>query len=104
MPDARLPLLADSPAARALEDGFPGLRFEAGLERDFRDSHDAAARPRVRFALALAFCTILGFLLLDHVLLDRPWRVPQDLLRNGLQLLLVTVAFALATPRPRGRL
>ena len=104
MPDARLPLLADSPAARALEDGFPGLRFEACLERDFRDSHDAAARPRVRFALALAFCTILGFLLLDHVLLDRPWRVPQDLLRNGLQLLLVTVAFALATPRPRGRL
>ena len=91
MPDVRLPLLADSPAARALEHGFPGLRFEAGLERDFRDSHDAAARPRVRFALALAFCTVLGFLLLDHVLLGRPWRVPEDLLRNGLQLLLVEV-------------
>jgi diguanylate cyclase (GGDEF)-like protein len=83
---------ADSPAARALEQGFPWLRFEPTLEHEYLDASADAVRPRVRIAMLLALCTVLGFAVLDHRLLGAPWRLPDDLARFGIELPLVLLA------------
>jgi diguanylate cyclase (GGDEF)-like protein len=83
---------ADSAAARALEQGFPWLRFEPALEREYRDTSADAVRPRARIAMLLALCTVLGFSILDHRLLGAPWRLPDDLVRFGVELPLVLLA------------
>jgi len=85
--------------SRTLERGFPWLRFEPALEQEGREAHAAASRPRVRLAILLALCTVLGFAILDHRLLGEPWRLPDDLLRFGVELPLVLLAAWLTSAR-----
>jgi len=89
---------ADSAVSRTIERGFAWLRFEAPLEQEYQQVHGASVQPRVRLALLLAFCTVLGFGFLDHLLLDEPWNLPDDLLRFGLQLPLVLLGLWFASP------
>ncbi|MFO1425378.1 MAG: diguanylate cyclase [Steroidobacteraceae bacterium] len=98
-----LPYKADSLVARTLARGFPALRFEPPLEQEFWDGHNAAAQPRVRFAVILALLTVLGFAVLDHVLLGQPWKLPEDLIRFAVQLPIVLGAITLTSARYYGR-
>ncbi len=77
---------AESAASRTLQRGFPWLRFAPALEQEYRSAHAGSVRPRVRLALLLALCTVLGFAILDHQLLGTPWRLPDDLMRFGIEL------------------
>ena len=90
---------ADSAVSRTLERGFPWLRFDAPLELEYQQLHGASIRPRVRLALLLAFCTVLGFAFLDHLLLGDPWNLPEDLLRFGVELPLVLLGIWFTGPR-----
>lgn len=92
---------ADSAVSRTLERGFPWLRFDAPLEHEYQQVHGTSIQPRVRLALLLAFGTVLGFGVLDHLLLGEPWNLPDDLLRFGLPLLLL--ALWSASPRHYAR-
>ncbi len=90
---------ADSTVSRTLERGFPWLRFEAPLEQEYQQQHRASIRPRVRLALILALCTVLGFAFLDHLLLGEPWNMADGLLRFGLELPLVLIGIWFASSR-----
>jgi diguanylate cyclase (GGDEF)-like protein len=98
---ARIP--SDSLVARTLAHGFPLLRFEPALEQEFWQSHHRAAQPRVRFAVLLALCTVIGFALLDHLLLGMRWQLPQDLIRFGVQLPIVLLALTVTSARHYAR-
>ena len=76
------------------------LRFpDAELERQFRLSYRAAARPWIRMSLVVALSTVLGFTVIDHWLLVGPRLAPPDIWRFGLQLPLVLIMLVLTTPR-----
>jgi diguanylate cyclase (GGDEF)-like protein len=76
------------------------LRFaDTELERHFRVSYRAAARPWVRVSLVVALCTTLGFTVIDHWLLVGPRLARPDIWRFGLQLPLVLIMLGLTTPR-----
>jgi diguanylate cyclase (GGDEF)-like protein len=94
---------ADSAVSRTIEQGFAWLRFEAPLEQEYQQVHGASIQPRVRLALVLAFCTVLGFGFLDHLLLGEPWNLPDDVLRFGLQLPLVLLGLWFASARNYAR-
>lgn len=94
---------ADSAAARALEHGFPWLRFEPALEREYREANAQSVRARVRLAMLLALCTVVGFAILDHRLFGTPWRAPDDLVRFGIELPLMLLALWLVSSRHYGR-
>jgi diguanylate cyclase (GGDEF)-like protein len=89
--------------ARTLARGFPLLRFEQPLEREFWDQHNVAVQPRVRFAVLLALCTVLGFAVLDHVLLGQPWQLREDSIRFAVQLPIVLMAIVLTSARHYSR-
>ena len=61
----------DSPYARELRGGFPGLRFTPNLERDYQAFHLTLVRTRVRFfqlaILAQALAAAAHMRLLDHL-------------------------------------
>jgi diguanylate cyclase (GGDEF)-like protein len=89
---------ASSIAARArsaLLLSFP----DAELERQFRLSYRAAARPWIRMSLLVALSTVLGFTVIDHWLLVGPRFAQPDVWRFGLQLPLVLIMLVLTTPR-----
>lgn len=96
---AGLPLPSDSLVVRTFKSGFARLRFEQPLEGEFWQAHDASAQPRVRIAVLLALATVLGFALMDHWVLGQPWRVPQDLVRFGIQLPIVIAAIYFTSQR-----
>jgi diguanylate cyclase (GGDEF)-like protein len=76
------------------------LRFpDADLERQFRLSYRAAARPWIRMSLVVALSTVLGFTVIDHWLLVGPRLAPPDIWRFGLQLPLVLIMLVLTAPR-----
>ena len=82
-------------ARRALLLSFP----DAELERQFRLSYRAAARPWIRMSLLVALSTVLGFTVIDHWLLVGPRLAQPDIWRFGLQLPLVLIMLVLTTPR-----
>ncbi len=90
---------ADSAVSLAIVRGVRWLKFDAPLEQEYQKAHHVSVRPRVRFAVVLALCMVLGFTLLDHLLLGRPWRLPDDLVRLGLQLPIVLGAIWLTSSR-----
>jgi diguanylate cyclase (GGDEF)-like protein len=94
---------ADSAVSRTIGRGFPWLRFEPTLEQEFQQVHGASIQPRVRLALLLALCTVLGFGVLDHLLLGEPWNLPDDLLRFGLQMPLVLLGLWFASAQRYAR-
>lgn len=76
------------------------LRFaDADLERQFRLSYRAAARPWIRVSLVVALSTTLGFTVIDHWLLVGPRLARPDIWRFGLQLPLVLIMMVLSSPR-----
>jgi diguanylate cyclase (GGDEF)-like protein len=76
------------------------LRFpDAELERHFRLSYRAAARPWIRMSLLVALSTVLGFTVIDHWLLVGARLARPDIWRFGLQLPLVLIMLVLTSPR-----
>lgn len=76
------------------------LRFpDSDLERQFRLSYRAAARPWIRVSLMVALSTVLGFTVIDHWLLVGPRLARPDIWRFGLQLPLVLIMMVLTAPR-----
>jgi diguanylate cyclase (GGDEF)-like protein len=76
------------------------LRFrDAELENQFTLNYRASARPWIRVSLVVALSTVLGFAIIDHVLLVGPRFVQPDVWRFGLQLPLVLIMLVLTTPR-----
>ena len=76
------------------------LRFpDSELERQFRLSYRAAARPWIRMSLVVALSTVLGFTVIDHWLLVGPRLARPDIWRFGLQLPLVLIMLVLTAPR-----
>ncbi len=76
------------------------LRFrDAELENQFILSYRASARPWIRVSLVVALSTVLGFAIIDHVLLVGARLVQPDIWRFGLQLPLVLIMLVLTTPR-----
>jgi diguanylate cyclase (GGDEF)-like protein len=94
---------ADSAVSRTIERGVPRLRFDEPLEQEYQHAHGVSIQPRVRLALVLAFCTVLGFGFLDHLLLGKPWTLPDDSMRFGLQLPLVLLGLWFASSRNYAR-
>src|SRR5688500_354912 len=47
--------------------GFPWLRFEPELEREYRDSFATMNVTRIRLAGTLALLSVFGFIILDGV-------------------------------------
>jgi diguanylate cyclase (GGDEF)-like protein len=76
------------------------LRFrDAELENQFILTYRASARPWIRVSLVVALSTVLGFAIIDHVLLVGPRLVHPDIWRFGLQLPLVLIMLVLTSPR-----
>jgi diguanylate cyclase (GGDEF)-like protein len=69
-PDETQKLIIDeSAAARQLRAGFPWLRFEQDLEREFRREQVRARLPQVRSNLFLAGAIVLAFALLNTLVI-----------------------------------
>jgi diguanylate cyclase (GGDEF)-like protein len=70
-PKRRLPAGApeDSPYAAQLQRDFPGLRFDAPLESEFRQTHRAESLPQIRRNLWLGLIITLGFSLMTRLVL-----------------------------------
>ncbi len=60
----------ESPYARQLQDGFPGLKFEPELERRFRRVLRAESLPQIRRNLWIALAIVVGFALMTHMVLE----------------------------------
>jgi diguanylate cyclase (GGDEF)-like protein len=76
------------------------LRFrDAELENQFILNYRASARPWIRVSLVVALSTVLGFAIIDHMLLVGPRFVQPDVWRFGLQLPLVLIMLVLTSPR-----
>ncbi|GAB1596741.1 GGDEF domain-containing protein [Lysobacter claricitrinus] len=70
---------AASPYQHALDRGFPKLRFEPLLEREFQRFHSRVNLPRVRWSAWLAFALYGAFVVLDVLTLPRDvsrWTAP----------------------------
>jgi diguanylate cyclase (GGDEF)-like protein len=95
--------LPDLPHARQLREGFPWLRFEPALEREFLKAHLEDSLPLVRVGLCVA-AVIVGLLALNNVEVIAPafnyipsrlnWFVTEPLL-------LLTLAATFASRRER---
>ena len=86
---------AGAPRIRSLR-----LRFrEPQLEHQFIQSYRNSARLWVRVSLVVALSSVLGFAIIDHLLLVGPRLAKPDIWRFGLQLPLVLIMLALTTPR-----
>ena len=81
---------------------FPGLRLrfqQPQLEHQFLQSYRTSARLWVRVSLVVALSSVLGFAIIDHLLLVGPRLAKPDIWRFGLQLPLVLIMLVLTTPR-----
>ncbi len=76
------------------------LRFrEPELEHQFIHSYRTSARLWVRVSLVVALSSVLGFAVIDHLLLVGPRLAKPDIWRFGLQLPLVLIMLLLTAPR-----
>jgi diguanylate cyclase (GGDEF)-like protein len=80
---SRLPAGApeDSPHAAQLERGFPGLRFDLPLEREFRETHRMESLPQIRRNLWLGFIITVAFSLMTRLVLDPAVNHVMDVIR-----------------------
>jgi diguanylate cyclase (GGDEF)-like protein len=86
--------LADSGVAVQLREGFRWLRFERGLEQEFRAAHMLALRRQIRHNLLLAIVLIVAFAVLDRWLLGADTQASADLLRFAVILPLIGITLA----------
>jgi diguanylate cyclase (GGDEF)-like protein len=81
-------LIADeSAAARQLRAGFPWLRFEHELEREFRREQATSRLPQIRFNLYVGIALVVAFGLLNRMVLG-----------SGSQGVMLAVQFGLLLP------
>lgn len=88
---------ADSPVAAQLRNGRRRLRFtDEALEHEFRNTHRAHARARVRAHLWLALTAVIIFLVIDQLVLARSNTWPLKLVRLGVLSSLLACLFAVS--------
>jgi diguanylate cyclase (GGDEF)-like protein len=73
-----------SDTARALAKGFRSLRFDEPLESEFRSEHRARLRIWNRTSIWISACTVLGFAVLDHFVLDAQHSRISNMVRFGM--------------------
>jgi diguanylate cyclase (GGDEF)-like protein len=96
-PDETQQLIVDeSPAARQLRAGFPWLRFEPELEREFRREHARARLQQIRFNVYLAIALTLAFAGFNTLLLEGAAARTVLALQFGLLLPVLVAAAAIA--------
>jgi len=101
-PDETQSLVIDeSAAARQLRAGFPWLKFEDDLEHVFRREQARAQLPQIRFNLYLGAALVVGFALLNLLVVHAGNQVPMTVLQFGLLLPVVAVAIGF-TYHPNG--
>jgi diguanylate cyclase (GGDEF)-like protein len=89
------PRLTDATAAaRQLHAGFPWLRFEPELEREFRLETTAARLPQVRINLLLALALVVAFGAMNALVLDSSERAALHWVQFGGLLPLVIAGLA----------
>ena len=92
-PDETQQLIIDeSAAARQLRAGFPWLRFEHDLEREFRRDQSRSRLAQIRFNLYLAAALVVCFGLLNAFVIrsnaqapataGAEWLVPEETVKN----------------------
>ncbi len=74
----------NSDAARLLAKGFRFLRFDEPLETEFRAEHRYRLRTWNRIAIMLSACTVVGFAILDHFVLDAEHSRISNMVRFGM--------------------
>jgi len=75
---------AQSPHALQLKRGFPRLRFEPGLEAEFKQVHLKDSLHQIRRNLWLAMAFVIGFSALAHLVLDGNTNRFMDVIRVAL--------------------
>ncbi len=94
-PDETQQLIIDeSAAARQLRAGFPWLRFEDDLEREFRREQSRSRLTQIRFNLYLAAGLVVCFGLLNALVIRSGAQTPMELVQFGLLLPAVVVGIA----------
>jgi diguanylate cyclase (GGDEF)-like protein len=73
-----------SDAAQMLAKGFRSLRFDEPLESEFRAEHRTRLRTWNRIAIMLSACTVVGFAVLDHFVLDAEHSRISNMVRFGM--------------------
>jgi diguanylate cyclase (GGDEF)-like protein len=73
-----------SEAARLLASGFRFLRFPEPLETEYRTEHRARLRNFTRMAILLSACTVVGFAILDHFVLQPEHARIANMVRFGM--------------------
>jgi diguanylate cyclase (GGDEF)-like protein len=73
-----------SDAAHMLAKGFRSLRFDEPLESEFRAEHRSRLRTWNRIAIMLSACTVVGFAILDHFVLDAEHSRISNMVRFGM--------------------
>jgi diguanylate cyclase (GGDEF)-like protein len=94
-----VPVSASSDAARLLAQGFRFLRFPEPLESEFRTEHLARLHVWNRLAIWLSACTVVGFAVLDHLVLSAEHSRITNLVRFGLHVPCVIVMLVLTSKR-----
>ena len=94
-PDETQKLIIDeSAAARQLRAGFPWLRFEQDLEREFRREQLRGRLPQIRSNLYLASVLVLAFALLNTLVIGSAGHLSMYLLQFGIVLPAIGVMVA----------
>ncbi len=79
MAEDQIPGMQNNPHAAQLQKGFPWLRFESGLEREFMENYWTNHRLRIRRGLIAGAIIFLVFSIKDIMILPRStwiWTVP----------------------------
>ena len=86
-------------AARLLANGFRFLRFPEPLESEFRGEHRSRLRVWNRFAIWVAACTVTGYAILDHFVLQGDHSRIANMVRFSIQVPCVILMLICTTKR-----
>ena len=93
------PSPSTSDASRLLTKGFRFLRFEEPLENEFRTEHRSRLRVWNRIAIIVSACTVVGFAILDHLVLSPEHSRVTNLVRFGMHVPCVILMLLLTSKR-----
>jgi diguanylate cyclase (GGDEF)-like protein len=88
-----------SDAARLLTKGFRFLRFDEPLETEFRTEHRSRLRVWNRIAIIVSACTVVGFAILDHIVLSPEHSRATNIVRFGMHVPAVIIMLLLTSKR-----
>jgi diguanylate cyclase (GGDEF)-like protein len=88
-----------SETARTIARGFRFLRFDEPLESEFRADHRARLRVWNRLAIWLSACTVLGYAVLDHVVLSADHARITNIVRFGMHVPAVIIMLLCTSKR-----